>query len=465
MDRSRGLPEHGTISSADPASAPTERMLGLSDALFGIAITFLALEFGSEPPKAAKGVAGYLQANLSSYLAYALTFLLVGFQWWRHHTLFRFVKQQTDTLLLLNNLLLAVVALVPFGMQALGRNGGSPVSLALFAGMMACIGGLLSILWEYAVRRDLVVPGLDPRIVNHLRIQLLIMPASFLVVVAGTFLIEFPTLPFVGFGFLLLIVIVGVTLTGLLARSAPPPIVEETGRETPHGSAPVRSLPDRLRETAGAERLKVFTDGVFAVALTIMALRLTPPQQPLSTESDLMAMLSANSAALMAYFISFYVITQQWVRHVHLFDGEVTADARIVWLNLTLLMLVAFMPFATELIAQPGGRIAVLLYLLILTAATVTETFLGVGTRRSTRGEGLADAPAATRRRRVEWCLIAAILGLALLLGATMPTPEIGLYALILFTGMDPICRRLAPLPVRPDPASEAAASSARTNR
>ena len=39
-----------TISSADPVSPATERMLGLSDALFGIAITFLALDFGSEMP-------------------------------------------------------------------------------------------------------------------------------------------------------------------------------------------------------------------------------------------------------------------------------------------------------------------------------------------------------------------------------------------------------------------------------
>ena len=40
-----------TISSVDPVSPATERMLGLSDALFGIAITFLALDFGSEVPK------------------------------------------------------------------------------------------------------------------------------------------------------------------------------------------------------------------------------------------------------------------------------------------------------------------------------------------------------------------------------------------------------------------------------
>ena len=451
--------EHGTISSADPVSPPTERMLGLSDALFGIAITFLALDFGAAPPTAAGDVGSYLQANLSNYLAYAFTFLLVGFQWWRHHKLFRFVKRRTDTLLLINSLLLAVVALVPFGMQALGRNGGSPVSLALFSGMMACIGGLLSVLWEYSVRKNLIIPDLDPAIIKHVRMQLLIMPASFLMVVAGAFLIDFPKGPLGGVGFLLLTVVVGVILTGVLAHPASTTTVERADpTETTGSTAPRTRLLDRIRDGSRSERLKVFTDGVFAVALTIMALRLTPPQQPLTTGADLLAMLSANSAALVAYFISFYVITQQWIRHIHLFDREVVADGRILWLNLILLMLVAFMPFATELIAQPGGRTAVLLSLAILAAATATEMVLGISVRRQDRLIGISADPARIRRRRTESCMIMAIFSIALILGGTMSTPETGLYALLLFTGLDPICRRIAPLP--PGSTTEPGASS-----
>lgn len=439
--------EHGSISSADPVSPPTERMLGLSDALFGIAITFLALDFGVEPPETADDVGGYLQANLSKYLAYAFTFLLVGFQWWRHHKLFRFVKRRTDTLLLLNSLLLAFVALVPFGMQVLGRNGGSAVSLLLFAGMMACIGGLLSILWEYSVRRNLVIPDLDPAVTQHVRMQLLIMPTAFVVVVAGAFVIDFPKGPFGGFGFLLLTVVLGMIATGLLGRATPSTVVERAGViPTREASVSRTTLLARIRDGSGSERLTVFTDGIFAVALTIMALRLTPPQQPLTTGADLLAMLSANSPALMAYFISFYVITQQWIRHVQLFEREILVDARILWLNLILLMLIAFMPFATELIAQPGGRTAVLLYLAILTAATVTEMVLGISVRRQDRLIGIPADPARIRRRRTESCMIMAILSIALILGATMPAPETGLYALILFTGLDPICRRIAPL-------------------
>ncbi|MAD19683.1 MAG: hypothetical protein CMJ52_05610 [Planctomycetaceae bacterium] len=442
--------EHGTTSSADPVSPPTERMLGLSDALFGIAITFLALDFGADPPQAAADVGGYLEANLWNYLAYGFTFLLVGFQWWRHHKLFRFVKRRTDTLLLINSLLLAFVALVPFGMQVLGRNGGSAVSLVLFAGMMASIGGLLCILWEYAVRRRLVIPNLDPSIVKHVRIQLLIMPASFLVVMAGSFLIDFPAGRTGGFGFLLLTVAVGVIATALLARpAASVAVVRVDAEETRRSGASAAGLLGRIRDGSRSDRLTVFTDGIFAVALTIMALRLTPPQRPLTDGADLVAMLSENSAALVAYCISFYVITQQWIRHVHLFDREILVDARILWLNLILLMFVAFMPFATELIAQPGGRIAVLLYLAILSAATITETTLVITAKRQERIVGMPVDPALVRRRRAERLATTAILAVALTLGAVMPDPENGLYALMLFIALDPICRRVAPLPPR----------------
>ncbi|MAC76162.1 MAG: hypothetical protein CMJ22_11395, partial [Phycisphaerae bacterium] len=270
-------------------------------------------------------------------------------------------------------------------------------------------------------------------------------------------LIDLPQGPLGGFGFLLLTVVGGVIATGFLAHPPSSMVVEHVDTTPTPGSAACRpGLLGRIRDGSGSERLKIFTDGVFAVALTIMALRLTPTQRPLTTGSDLLAMLSANSPALVAYFISFYVITQQWIRHVHLFDRDIVVDTRILWLNLVLLMLVAFMPFATELIAQPGGRTAVLLYLAILTGATATETALAIDTRRLDRIMGVADEPARVRRRRVESCLSMGILAIALMLAATAPAPEAGLYALLLFTIMDPVCRRVAPLPPRSTVASKA---------
>ena len=156
-------------------------------------------------------------------------------------------------------------------------------------------------------------------------------------------------------------------------------------------------------------------------------------------------MYSANSAALMAYVISFYVLAQQWIRHVQLFDRDIVADTRILWLNLVLLMFIAFMPFVgTD--RRPGGRTAVILYLAILSGAMVTEVVMSAARTRNAPTTIDRD-PSMIRYRWMIRIVALAILALALVLAATLPTPETGLYALLLFTIIDPICRRISPPP------------------
>ena len=117
-------------------------------------------------------------------------FLVVGFQWWRHHLVFRFIKDRSDGLVVLNTALLAFVALTPFGTVVLGNDIGSPVSLAFFAGLMFCIGMLLLATWEYAVHRGLTIPSLDRTVAVHMRIQLMVMPGCFLLIMGSAILAE-----------------------------------------------------------------------------------------------------------------------------------------------------------------------------------------------------------------------------------------------------------------------------------
>ena len=435
------------LSTADPVAPATERMLGLSDALFGIAITFLALDFGSALPKSVDEVDGYLVDEAPRYLVYVFAFLVVGFQWWRHHWIFRFIKRRTDALVLLNGTLLAFVALTPFGLEVLGGDVGGPVPLALFAGLMGCIGTLLWAIWEYAVRRRLTIPDLDPRIVRHMRIRLLTMPIAFIVVMGLAIAAEIVGWRHDGLALLLLLVLLG----GVVDRRFDSPsvgVVEREIEDTVEVGDPgaSRTVLARLRDGSHSERLTIFTDGVFAVAFTIMALRLAPPRGELRTGSDLVEVLSMNSSALIAYFITFYVLAGQWSRHVRLFERNVLADTGLLWMNLVLLMFVAFMPFATDLTTQPGGRTAVVLYLAILSATTFTlmamEIYVG---RRMASTEG--DASDARRRHRtVRRIAVVLILVLAATLAVTMPAPEWGLYALLLFTVLDPIVQRVAPV-------------------
>ena len=447
---SDSLSDHRTLSTADPITPATERMLGLSDALFGIAITFLALDFGSEVPKTSDGVSEYLVGNIPQYLAYVFAFLVVGFQWWKHHWVFRFIKKRTDTLLLLNSTLLAFVALTPFGMQVLGEDIGGPIALSFFAGLMVCIGTMLWVIWEYAVRNRLTIPDLDRRIVLHMRLRLILMPASFLLIMSVAIAAEILQWHHDGLGLLLLLVL----LSGIASRRFNAPSVGIIEREIDgdlddRNPRADRSLLARIRDGSRSERLTVFTDGVFAVAFTIMALRLAPPQSAIRSGAELVEAASANSSALIAYFITFYVLSAQWTRHVRLFDRMLIADTGLLWINLILLMFVAFMPFATDLTTDPGGRTAVLLYLAVLSGTTITLMAMEVYASRRSMAATHQDHRQLVnlRTRRVGVLLI---LATAATLGMTMPVPEWGLYALILFTILEPVVRKIAPISATP---------------
>ena len=106
-------------------------------------------------------------------------------------------------------------------------------------------------------------------------------------------------------------------------------------------------------------RLEAFSDGVFAVAITILALNLTlvgpGPHQP-----SLAGQLAAHWPAFAAYAVSFATIGIIWVNHHTLFRNFSEIDRTLLFLNLLLLFFVVTIPFATATIAaylrQQGGH-------------------------------------------------------------------------------------------------------------
>ena len=91
-------------------------------------------------------------------------------------------------------------------------------------------------------------------------------------------------------------------------------------------------------------RLEAFSDGVFAVAITLLALDLTvegPGHGPLLDQ------LYDKWPAFLAYLISFFMIGIVWVNHHALVRSIIKVDRRLLFLNLVLLLFVVLIPFAT----------------------------------------------------------------------------------------------------------------------
>lgn len=122
-----------------------------------------------------------------------------------------------------------------------------------------------------------------------------------------------------------------------------------------------RPVPDQSKEVA---RIAAFSDGVFAIAITLLALEIGIPQ---GTRVDVWAAIWTQHSVLSAFLISFFVIGVYWAAHHRLFSVIERYDERLVWLNLFMLLFIVLMPFTTSLIGEHGGAMAaVILYTLAI---------------------------------------------------------------------------------------------------
>jgi uncharacterized membrane protein len=99
----------------------------------------------------------------------------------------------------------------------------------------------------------------------------------------------------------------------------------------------------------GTSRLESFSDGVIAVAITLLVLNITVP--PPGTH-DLAHFLGHQWPEYLAYAISFLTIGIIWINHHAMIGRLRDADHTILILNLLLLMTIGILPFATDLVAK-----------------------------------------------------------------------------------------------------------------
>jgi uncharacterized membrane protein len=118
-------------------------------------------------------------------------------------------------------------------------------------------------------------------------------------------------------------------------------------------------------------RLEAFSDGVFAVAITLLALNLAV-RGPGPGYGSLADKLANQWPAFVAYLISFFTIGIIWVNHHALVSNIATVSRLLLFLNLVLLLFVVMVPFATKTVADylaHGGfdaKVAVAVYGIVL---------------------------------------------------------------------------------------------------
>jgi uncharacterized membrane protein len=165
--------------------------LFFSDAVFAIAITFLALELRLPshlvpgPPAGSREVWAALGSLWPRYLSFAVSFIVIGMYWLGHHRMFRLINRFNDRLVQLNLIFLLFVVVIPFPTTVLGAYGDTQAAIVLYAGNLALTGIMQVVIWRYSTgRRRLVETELSEAQYRHLArittVRMLVPPVVFL---------------------------------------------------------------------------------------------------------------------------------------------------------------------------------------------------------------------------------------------------------------------------------------------
>jgi uncharacterized membrane protein len=183
-----------------------------------------------------------------------------------------------------------------------------------------------------------------------------------------------------------------------------------------------------------SNRTEALSDGVFAIAITLLVLDLHVPDAALS---NFWAGIVAQWPAYLAYVTSFATIAGIWLVHHGLFEYVDYVNSRVIRLNLLLLLGITFLPFPTRLMAQAlsnadAERGAVLFYGATLLAISVVLAVMwrAVGTDSSLVAAD--DTPDTRELQAIGRALIPGIGLYVIATAVAVVAPTVGVWGYLL---------------------------------
>ena len=160
--------------------------------------------------------------------------------------------------------------------------------------------------------------------------------------------------------------------------------------------------PARVRGAEGNERLNAFSDGVIAIAITLLVLEIKVPEQ--IPPGGLSALLPDLLPKLAGHVISFVVLGIYWVGHHNMFMHIKRHDRTLLWLNILFLLCAASMPFVAGLVTHHADdRLAIVSYggLLVITGLVLDAIWWYASHQRRLVGPSIDPALVAFVHRKV----------------------------------------------------------------
>jgi len=186
-----------------------------------------------------------------------------------------------------------------------------------------------------------------------------------------------------------------------------------------------------LHARATPERLSAFSDGVFAVLITVLVLELRPPELP-----TFRALLSLWPTWL-SYAVSYLFIAIVWTNHHHLLRYATDATSRLLWFNFAHLFSVSLLPLSTawmavsELAPQPVAFYAAVFFLVNMTYIFLIWELIDPAS--------IDDiSPAVSRIMRVRSIVTLCLFGVAAVVALKYPLAGLGICCCCLIVYLKP---------------------------
>jgi uncharacterized membrane protein len=217
----------------------------------------------------------------------------------------------------------------------------------------------------------------------------------------------------------------------------------EPGRQTDEtqGAQPARHVESGRRSSRAADvmpldRFTAFTDGVFAIAITLLVLELTVP----AVGTPLLPALADQWTEFLGYLISFVFIGGIWFSHAGMTKLMRHADGLSYGIDLMMLLFVGVLPFSTNLmvthLSGPDVTAAVVIYgvNVLLASLSLSLLMFYIASERSLVVDGVADEDLDAKVRQ-RWGVIG-LNAVAIAVAIVAPLAAVGLYLLTTLLGL-----------------------------
>lgn len=113
-------------------------------------------------------------------------------------------------------------------------------------------------------------------------------------------------------------------------------------------------LHSELKKEFQLERMILFSDAVFAIAITLLVLEIKVPavDRKIATDQMLLEQLDEMIPKFVGFFISFFIIGLYWTIHHRMFGYVINYTKKLLWLNLVFMLAVVLMPFSTAFYSE-----------------------------------------------------------------------------------------------------------------